>query len=83
MPYNKRAHLPNNTNDDEEINIAFLSRELGRVTNKYESENKMATYLSRDQQIGLKSLKERDDVVVFQTDKSSEFIIDTKAYENM
>ena len=68
MPSNKRIYLPDSTNDEEEVNIAVLSHELKITTNKYEAEQKVRTNLKRDQQIGLKSLRERDDDVVFKTE---------------
>ena len=79
MPDNKRIYLPDSTKDSEEVDIAFLSHELERETKRYESEQKVTTNLSKHQQIGLKSLREREDIVIFQTDKSSRFSVDTKA----
>ena len=77
LPYNKRVYLPENTGE-EEIQITYLSHELEQITKSFEKVHKCEVNLSKEERLGLKSLKEREDIVVFQTDKSSKFSVDTK-----
>ena len=63
---------------EEEIQIAYLSHQLEKATLTYISENKGKENLTKDEKEGLRSLQKRDDVIIFQTDKSSRFSADTK-----
>ena len=74
--------MPQNDNNreiiEEEIQLAFLSRELEKATDEFVSTHKVKPNTTEQEQKGLKSLKKRKDVVVFQTDKSSRFSVDTR-----
>ena len=80
VPFNKRVCLATALEDDKEIDMQHLKGKLMRVTEEYVKEQsvRMAkSNLTREEQRGLKSLKNKDDVVVFQTDKSGRFAVDT------
>ena len=77
LPYNKRVYLPENSSE-EEIKITYLCHELEMITKSFEEEQKCEINLNKEERLGLKKLRERDDIVVFQTDKSSKFSVDTK-----
>ena len=80
LPFNQRVKLPDPVNDDMEIKMHSLKRELERITEAVQSNVKNFSNLSKEQYRGLKSLTNRtrtNDVVVFQTDKSGRFLTDT------
>ena len=82
LPFNKQLFLPQNDNSrevvEEEIQLAFLSRELEKATDAFVSTHKVKPNVTDQERKGLKSLKKRKDAVVFQTDKSSRFSVDTR-----
>ena len=82
LPFNKQMFMPQNNNSreivEEEIQLAFLSRELEKATEVFVSQHEMKLNITEQEQKGLKSLMKRNDAVVFQTDKSSRFSIDTR-----
>ena len=82
LPFNKHLFLPQNDLKrevtEEEIQIAYLSHQLEKATLTYISENKGKENLTKDEKEGLRSLQKRNDVIIFQTDKSSRFSADTK-----
>ena len=80
LPFNKRVCLPTALQDDKEIDMQHLKGKLMRVTEGYIKEQGMRmarSNLTREEQRGLKSLKDKENVVVFQTDKSGRFAVDT------
>ena len=81
LPFNKRVVLPESILDDTEQEIQTLKTTLTKVTRTYIQGNKNTnanSNLTHKEKTGLKQLKNRDDVVIFQTDKSGRFAIDTK-----
>ena len=82
LPSNKHVFLPQNERNkaynEEEINLAHLSLELQKATDEIIMSHKVEPNLSRTEMKGLKKLKRREDIVIFQTDKSSRFSVDTK-----
>ena len=82
LPFNKQIFMPQNDNDrevvEEEIQLAILSRELEKATDVFVSTHKVKPNITEQEQKGLKSLRKRKDVVVFQTDKSSRFSVDSR-----
>ena len=82
LPFNRRVYLPNALQDDKEIDMQHLKGKLMRVTEEYVKEQSVSmakSNLTREEQLGLRSLKSKDDVVVYQTDKSGRFAVDTMA----
>ena len=83
MPNNKHIFLPQNEkkkthNDEEEINLAFLSLQLQKATDEFIDEHIVEPNLTDTEMKGLKSLMKRKDITVFKTDKSSRFSVDEK-----
>ena len=48
------------------------------MTNDFISQQKVKSNTTREERRGINSLKRRKDVVVFQTDKSSQFSVDSR-----
>ena len=79
LPFNKRITLPPPLNIDTEVKLRTLGVNLKKAI-EAASQEKIDTNLSKQQSDGLRKLKERvknREVVVFQTDKSGRFSIDT------
>ena len=83
MPFNKRVSLPNPLKHEMEVKIQMLKQNLDDITKDYiinNDRNNAQSNLSETQKDGLRSLKERKksgEVVVFQTDKTNSFSVDT------
>ena len=81
--FNKRVVLPTALPDDQEIEIQHLKNKLMKTVDTYIRRNggsKQWQNLTKDEERGLRSLKKRckeTEVVVYQTDKSGRFSIDT------
>ena len=87
LPFNGFVHMPPPLKEDEEMKFQNLKRDLIKVANRYVSEIKDKTprgadaeyaNLSEDEAKGLKNIKKREDIVVFQTDKSGRMAVDSK-----
>ena len=82
LPFNKQLFLPqsdrNREESEEEIQIAYLSHQLQKATNEFIAEHKFQQNLTKQEKEGIRSIQKREDVVVYQTDKSSRFSIDSK-----
>ena len=83
MPSNRNVFLPKPLEADTEIEMMELKRKLLNATREYidhSKREKVQVYqnLSTSERRGLKSLRQREEVVVFQTDKSGRFATDTK-----
>ena len=81
LPFNKRVCLPDALENGEEIDLQHLKGRLVSVTKDFINEQNMRPTkinLTHEEQRGLRSLKGREDVVVYQTDKSERFAVDTK-----
>ncbi len=74
--------LPNALENGKEIDMQHLKERLVSVTIKdfVNKQNMRAAKdnLTREEQRGLRSLTSRENVVVYQTDKSGRFAVDTK-----
>ena len=80
LRFNKRIKLPNAVDEETEVNMHSLKTRLQRVTSEYIQTCPSDKTLTEDESRGLRSLKERvkrKEVVVYQTDKSGRFSIDT------
>eukprot|EP00794_Sanderia_malayensis_P013423 gene13423-14802_t len=86
LSFNQRVKLPNAVNEDMEIKMQGLEDELRKITVAMQTKLKGASNMTMGQQSGLRSLKHRvrtNDIVVFQTDKSGRFSVDTpESYRN-
>ena len=83
LPFNRNVFLPEPLKTDKESEMMDLKRKLIGTTKEYIEENKKKrtpTYpnMSVREKEGLKRLKQRDEVVIFQTDKSGRFAADSK-----
>ena len=79
LPFNKRITLPRSLDIDSEIKLRTLGTSLKNAINTAAG-TRIESNLSRQQQAGLKSLQERvknHEIVVFLTDKSGRFSVDT------
>ena len=67
--------------DDKEIDMQHLKGNLVRATKEYINEQSTRVVaksnLTREELCGLRSLKDKENVVVYQTDKSGWFAVDT------
>ena len=83
LPSNKHIFLPQNQknrpHEDTEIELAYLNLELQKATDEFISTHKLQSNLTKKELKGLKQLSKREDVVIFQTDKSSRFSVDDKS----
>ena len=80
LPFNKRVCLPTALEDDKKIDMQHLKGKLVGVTKEYISEQSTRVAqrnLTREEMRGLRSLKGKDNVVIYQTDKSGGFAVDT------
>ena len=82
LPFNKRVHLPDPLDDESEIAIQNLKTKLNQITEEYVKGEKVRKWsnLEKDEREGLVSLKkkvEAQENVVFQTDKSGRFSINS------
>ena len=78
--FNKRIKLPSPVDEETEINMHSLKTRLRRVTSEYIQTCPSDKTLTDEEKRGLRSLKERvkrNEVVVYQTDKSGRFSIDS------
>ena len=82
LPFNKHVFLPQNDQNrektEDEIQIAYLSHQLQRATNNFAREHEVQQNVTNQEKEGIKQLQKRDDIVIFQTDKSSRFSVDSK-----
>ena len=87
LPFNSFVHMPPALEEDEEIKLQNLKRDLVKVTDEYIMENKEKKKsgqhgkyinLTKSEGRGLESLQKRKDIVVFQTDKSGRLAADSK-----
>lgn len=81
LPFNKRVCLPNTLENGKEIDMQHLKERLMSVAKGFINEQNMRaarSNLTREEQRGLRSLKGRENVVVYQKDKSGRFPVDTK-----
>ena len=78
LPFNKRVFLSGPLKDNEEIEIQNLKRKLIETTNQYIHNTTHVENLTQNEKEGLKSLKKREYLVIFQTDKSGRFSVDSK-----
>ena len=91
LPTNSYFHMPPALEEEEEIKLQDLKQDLLKATNEYikEVEEDMAKQrkrkratkfknLTQEESRGLEDLMKRDDVVVFQTDKTGRLAVDTK-----
>lgn len=80
LPFNTRITLPRSVDEGIEIKIQELKRELKKVTTEVNSEVINNSNLTTQQRKGVKSLVNRandGELVVFQTDKSGRFSVDS------
>ena len=80
LPFNKSIKLPYAVEQEDEIAMQDLKNRLLRVTTQYNNDNHLPNNLSKTEQTGLRSLKAKTrdgDVVIFKTDKSSRFSVDS------
>ena len=82
LPFNAMVHIPKPLPQMQEIPLQNLKQELLCITHKYCQDNNNITYsnLSKEQQTGLNTLIEKikdKECVVFPTDKSNNFSIDS------
>ena len=79
MPFNKRIYLPPPVDTKTETEMQNLKNRLINVTKEYTSRNKTQDCnLTEEEKKGLKSIKKREETVVYQTDKSGKFSVDSK-----
>ena len=80
LPFNQRIALPDRVDDATEISMYKLNTDLKKVTIAMQTKISNGSNLSMEQRKGLASLSKRvraNDIVVFQTDKSGRFSVDT------
>jgi len=83
MPFNKRIYLRNPIKQEMEVKMQMLKQRLDEVTKGYEANDNKKNVLSNldaTQKAGLQLLKERkknQEIVIFQTDKTNSFSVDT------
>ena len=81
LPFNKEVYLPEILDNETESKLQYVKNELRNVTKSYietHSKNEEGSNLTNTQKMGLDSLTKKKNVVVFQTDKSGRFSIDSK-----
>ena len=86
LPFNQYVCIPEALPEEEEVKIQNLKNDLRGAVSGYVHEceakkkKKKRTYqnLTKYESEGLAKLQKRDDVVVFQTDKSGRFAVDTR-----
>ena len=82
LPFNQRISLPDRVDDATEVKMFTLKERLKEVTEEVRSQLDLerSGNLSVSQREGIASLSRRvrsNDIVVFQTDKSGRFAVDT------
>ena len=82
LPFNKRVHLPDPLDGESEVAIQNLKAKLNQITEEYVKSEKFSKWSNpgKDKREGLVSLKkklETQESVVFQTDKSGHFSVDS------
>ena len=79
MPFNKRVQLPDPVDQTTEVSLQHLKHKLRSTTNDYCQQNKQNEFsnLTKKEKRGLREVSRDKDLVVFQTDKSGRFSIDT------
>ncbi len=81
LPFNARTCMPPKLKDEKEVPLQELKLKLTNITKDYAKKNKNEKKnLSDNEKEGIKSLIERRDnkeIVIFQTDKSGKFSIDS------
>ena len=80
LPFNQRIRVPVRVRDDMEIKMYNLKGELRKITKNVANEIKEDENLTEPQRRGIKGLVRRvkdNELVVFQTDKSGRFSVDT------
>ena len=80
LPYNKRIQLPKPVDTETEIKMQDLKFRLKSVTNKYLQNTNKSDNLNLAERKGLKSLNQKikeNEIVVYQTDKSGRFSVDS------
>ena len=83
LPFNRNVFLPKPLEADKETEMMELKRKLIDTTKEYIDQNKkkkIPTYpnLTTKEKEGLERLNQREEVVVFETDKSGRFAADSK-----
>jgi len=87
LPYNNFVHMPPPLEEEMEIKIQKMKNDLIETTDEYIKEEKgRKSYgmsrkyknLTEEEGRGLGSIQQREDLVVFQTDKSGRLSADTK-----
>ena len=78
MPYNKRVYLPEQLKREKEVKLQNLKEDLVAETRKYVTNEKYVNNLTKSENSGLKSIKNKNEYVIFQTDKSGRFAVDSK-----
>ena len=80
LPFNAMVHIPKPLPQTQEIPLQNLKQELLCITHKYCQDNITYSNLSKEQQTGLNILRGKikdKECVVFPTDKSNNFSIDS------
>ena len=84
LPFNKRVFLPSPLHEDTEVGLRNLKVKLLEATSQYIERNRNAatehSNLTATEKTGLKELRSgrNRDLIIFQTDKSGRFSVDTK-----
>ena len=84
LPFNKRVIIPAALKEEDEMNLQHLKSKMISTVNEYvkdeaTSSNKWSNLTSTERK-GLRTLKEKcndNDIVIYQTDKSGRFAVDT------
>ena len=80
LPFNQRITLPDRVDDATEIKMYSLKQDLKKITDVMKAKVENGNNLSTQQRRGIASLSNRvreSDIVVFKTDKSGRFSVDT------
>ena len=86
LPFNQYVHIPEALPEEEEVKIQNLKNDLRGAASGYVREceikrrkkKRVFQNLTELETEGLTKLQKREDVVVFQTDKSGRFAVDTR-----
>ena len=79
LPSNKRVFLPPPVTMREEMKLQNLKHDLIGATREYIHEHKRdPDNLTKEEKEGLDTLKKKKEIVVYQTDKSARFAVDSK-----
>ena len=82
FPFNKHVILPSALSEEKEVGLQHLKNNMMKSVNNYvqNDKNKQWQNLTENEKNGLRSLRKRskdNSVVIYQTDKSGRFSIDT------